>query len=216
LGISNITPTLAVQGSLDVPNPAAPLTLEDALALAEQHRPDLLSLRRQLAKTAADVLVEQRKSYPEISQTIGYTRQFQEKAIGFPDANSWGVAVDVSVPLLDRNQGNIAKARSVQRQANLTLRAQLVELHAEVEQAVKEYQTAYMTVTTDDPTRLKAAEHERDEIRVAYELGGKSLIEVLDAQRMYRDMYRLYITDRSAYWHALHRLNAVLGRQVLQ
>ncbi len=74
----------------------------------------------------------------------------------------------------------------MQRQTSLTLRAQLVDLRAEVEQAVKAYQTAYVTVTTDDPTQLQAATNVRDTIKMAYELGGRPLIEVLDAQRAYR------------------------------
>jgi cobalt-zinc-cadmium efflux system outer membrane protein len=216
LGFADAAPTFAVQGSLEVPTPATPLAVEDAFALAEQHRPDLLSLRQQLAKAEADIFVEQKKVYPEVTPNIGYTRQFQEKAIGFPDVNDWGVGVEMTVPLFDRNQGNIAKAQSVQRQKNLNLRAQLVDLRAEVEQAVKEYQTAYVTVTTDDPAQLKVAENVRDKIRAAYELGGKPLIEVLDAQRAYRDTYRLYVTGRSGYWHTLHRLNAAIGKQVLR
>lgn len=216
LGFADVAPAFAVQGSLDVPTPAAPFTVEDALTLADQYRPNLVSLRRQLAKAAADLLVEEKKVYPEVTPHIGYTRQFQEKAIGFPDVNDWGIGVEMTVPLFNRNQGNIAKAQSVQRQTSLNLRTQLVDLRSEVEQAVKAYQTAYVTVTTDDPAQLKVAENVRDKIRAAYELGGKPLIEVLDAQRAYRETYRLYITGRSTYWHSLHRLNAAIGRQVLQ
>ena len=216
LGFINAAPTFAVQGSLEVSTPAAPFTVEDALALAEQNRPDLLSLRRQLAKAAADLRVEQTKAYPEITPNIGYTRQFQQQAIGFPDVNDWGVGVEMTVPLFDRNQGNITKAQSVQRQTNLNLRAQLVDLRSEIEQAVQAYQTAYVTVTTDDPAQLTTAANVRDKIRMAYELGGRPLIEVLDAERAYRDTYRLYITGRSSYWHALYRLNAAIGRQVLK
>lgn len=216
LGFTEATPALAVQGSLDVPTPATPLSVEDALALAERHRPDLLALRLQLAKAETDLRVEQKKAYPVVIQTLGYTRQFQEKAIGFPDVNAWGVGIDVSVPLFDRNQGNRAKAQSVQRQAHLSLRAKLVDLRAEVEQAVKEYQAAYITVTTDDPARLKVAENVREKIRAAYELGGKSLLEVLDAQRAYRETSQLYLTSRAHYWRSLHRLNAAIGSQVLR
>src|SRR5215813_1339246 len=212
LGFPAAAPTFAVQGSLDVPTPATPLAVEDALALAEQNRPDLISLRRQLAKAATDLRVEQQKAYPEVTPKIGYTRQFQQQAIGFPDVNDWGVGIDMTMPLFDRNQGNIAKAQSVQRQTSLNLRAQLIGLRSEIEQAVKAYQTAYVTVTTDDPAQLKTAENVRDKIRTAYELGGKPLIEVLDAQRAYRDTYRLYITGRSSYWHALYQLNAAIGR----
>ncbi|MCS6924686.1 MAG: TolC family protein [Candidatus Binatia bacterium] len=216
LGLTDAPPTFAVRGSLDVPTPATPLSVENVLALAEQHRPDVLALRLQLAKAETDLRVEQKRAYPQVIQTVGYTRQFQEKAIGFPDVNAWGVGIDVSLPLFDRNQGNRAKAQSVQRQTHLNLRAKLVDLRAEVEQAVKEYQAAYVTVTTDDPARLTVAENVRDKIRAAYALGGKSLLEVLDAQRAYRDTYQLYLTSRAHYWRALHRLNAAIGRQVLR
>ena len=86
----------------------------------------------------------------------------------------------------------------MQRQTNLNLRAQLIDLRSEIEQAVQAYQTAYVTVTTDDPAQLTTAANVRDKIRMAYELGGRPLIEVLDAERAYRDTYRLYITGRSA------------------
>ncbi len=173
LGFANAAPAFAVQGSLDVPTPAVPFTVEDALALANQYRPDLLSVRQQLAKAEVDIVVEQKKVYPEVTPNIGYTRQFQKKAIGFPDVNDWGVGVEMTVPLFDRNQGNITKAQSVQLQTSLNLRAQLVDLRSEIAQAVKAYQTAYVTVTTDDPAQLKTAENVRDKIRAAYELGGK-------------------------------------------
>lgn len=213
LGFTDAAPMFAVQGSLDVPTPAAPLPVEDALALAEQNRPNIISLRRQLTKAEADILVEQRKAFPDVTLAMAWTRQFQP---GVPDASSLTSIVNFSIPLFDRNQGNIAKAQSVQRQASLNLRAQLVDLRSEIEQAVQAYRAAYVTVTADDPEQLKVAENVRDKIKMAYELGGRPLIEVLDAQRAYRDTYRLYITGRSGYWHTLHRLNAAIGKQVLR
>jgi cobalt-zinc-cadmium efflux system outer membrane protein len=213
LGFTDAAPAFAVQGSLDVPIPAAPLTAGEALALAEQNRPDIISLRRQLAKAEADLHLEKTKAFPDITPGLAWTRQFQP---GVPDVSSFSTTVNLSVPLFDRNQGNIAKAQSVRLQATFNLRAQLVSLQAEIAQAVKAYQAAYVTVTTDDPAQLQAATNVRDKIKLAYELGGRPLIEVLDAQRAYRDTYRSYITGRSNYWHTLHGLNAAIGRQVLQ
>ena len=46
-------------------------------------------------------------------------------------------------------------------------------------------------------------------------LGGHTVIEVLDAQRAYRDTYRLYITNRANYWRSLYRLNAAVGKRIL-
>lgn len=186
------------------------------MALAEENRPDLITLRRQVVQAAANVQAEEKRAYPEITPWIGYTRQFQKKAIGFPDADSWGVGIKVTMPLFDRNQGNIAKTKSFWVQSKLNLTAQLVALRAEIDQAVQAYQAAYRILTTDNLGQLEAARNVRDKIRASYKLGGKSLIEVLDAQRTYRETYRLHIASRSGYWHSLYALNAAIGKQVLK
>ncbi|HUL12490.1 MAG TPA: TolC family protein, partial [Methylococcaceae bacterium] len=206
---------VAVRGDLDVMVPATPLAPDAAFSLAEENRPDLIALHRQIAMATAGVEFEERRAYPELKPSFGYTRQFQ-KEMGFPDAESWNVALQMTLPVFDRNQGNIAKAKSARTQAELNLNAQLVTLRAEIDQAVKAYQAARDALTIDDPGQLEAAKNVRDKIRAAYELGGKPLIEVLDAQRAYRETYRLHIASRSGYWHSLHGLNAAIGKQVLR
>jgi cobalt-zinc-cadmium efflux system outer membrane protein len=215
LGTIDNTPS-SLQGSLDVSTPIKPITLAEALQLAEANRPDLVSLQRQLGKADADIKWEISKAYPAVTPTLGYTRQFQQQAIGFPDANSWMVGVNVSVPLFDRNQGNISKAKSVYTQTQLNLQAQKLNIHAEIEQAVNSFKSAHQFLTNDDPGQLDAAKQVRDKINQAYELGGKTLFEVLDAQRVYLETYRVHISGRSNYWHALYQLNAAIGKEVLQ
>lgn len=87
LGISDNT-VINVNGTLDITRPKNPITIEEAFKWAEDNRPDLIALRRQLDKTTANIQLEERKAYPQITPKIGYTRQFQQQAIGYPDANS--------------------------------------------------------------------------------------------------------------------------------
>ena len=214
LGISDST-QISVNGTLDITQPKNPITIEEAFKWAEDNRPDLAALHRQMDKANANIELEERKAYPQITPQIGYTRQFQQQAIGYPDANSWGAGVFVVVPLFDRNQGNIANAKSVQMQTQHTLRAQLVDLRAEIDQAVKTFSSAYQFITHDDPGQLEAATNVRDKINQAYELGGKTLLEVLDAQRAYLETYKVHISGRSSYWHALYQLDAAIGKDLL-
>jgi cobalt-zinc-cadmium efflux system outer membrane protein len=214
LGISDAT-AIRVNGTLDITQPKNPITIEEAFKWAEDNRPDLAALHRQMDKANANIELEERKAYPQITPQIGYTRQFQQQAIGYPDANSWGAGVFVVVPLFDRNQGNIANAKSVQMQTQHTLRAQLVDLRAEIDQAVKTFSSAYQFITHDDPGQLEAATNVRDKINQAYELGGKTLLEVLDAQRAYLETYKVHISGRSSYWHALYQLDAAIGKDLL-
>src|SRR5262249_10631847 len=149
---------------LEVPQARQPLSTEEALAIADDNRPDLVSLRRQIAKSEADIRVELTKACPPVTTTFGYTRQFQTKSIGFPDANSWMVQVTMELPFFNRNQGNRRKSESVLSQTQMNLQAQLVALRAEIEQALADYRVAYTNVTTDDPEQLKQARSVRDRI----------------------------------------------------
>ncbi|MDD5461428.1 MAG: TolC family protein [Methylococcales bacterium] len=215
LGVEGNTP-INVKGTLEVEAPLKPIVLEAAFKLAEENRPDLTALRRQLDKANADIKLQESKAYPIVAPSIGYTRQFQQQAIGFPDASSWMAGINVTVPVFDRNQGNIAKAKSVRSQTQFNLRGQLVDLRAEIDQAVKTFATSYQFLIIDDPGQLEAAKNVRDKTTQAYELGGKTLIEVLDAQRTYLETYRVHISERSSYWHSLNQLNAVIGKEVLR
>ena len=214
LGRRGDAPNFDVAGSLAVPRPTTPLSADDAFALAEQYRPDIISVQRQIAKAEADIRVEMSKAYPTVTPAVALTRQYQ-KTLGIPDASTYDVYLSMSVPLFDRNQGNIKKAHAVLAQNHYLLRGQLNDLRSEIAQAVQDFKVAHTNVTTDDPKALESARKVRDGIENAYKLGGRPLLEVLDAERAYRDTYKLYISSQSAYWHSLHRLNAAIGKQAI-
>jgi cobalt-zinc-cadmium efflux system outer membrane protein len=214
IGRARQTPRFDVAGNLDVVKPAAPLSLSEAIAVAEQNRPDIISLQRQIARARSGVDWERTKARPTVSPSLGYQYQFQDP-LGVADAPSYTAQMNVSVPIFDRNQGNIAKAESALAQSRFNLQAQLVQAEADIEQAVGEFQAAQTNAISIGPQQLAAARSVRDRTVTAYGLGGKTLLEVLDAQRAYRDTHRSYILGQSAYWHALHRLNAAVGQQVL-
>ncbi|MCL2669337.1 MAG: hypothetical protein FWE89_01510, partial [Syntrophaceae bacterium] len=58
---------------------------------------------------------------------------------------------------------------------------------------------------------LRLAMEVRDAMFTAYKAGGRRLIEVLDAERNYREMYSLFITKRADYWRALYIYNSAVG-----
>jgi cobalt-zinc-cadmium efflux system outer membrane protein len=126
----------------------------------------------------------------------------------------WGVGVEVSVPLFDRNQGNRAKAISAAAQSEHDLQAALFDLRAEIEQALQSLSTAQQNAASVAQEELQLAAQVRDAIGNAYAAGGRPLLDVLDAQRNYRETYKTYITSRADYWRALYRYQSALGKQV--
>ncbi|AKU98766.1 Heavy metal RND efflux outer membrane protein, CzcC family [Labilithrix luteola] len=215
LGPAFARPSLEVGGSLELATvPDAP-SLTDAMAAAEASRPDVIAAKRDVERAAADIKMERRNAYPNLAVAVGYTRQFQT-SLGVPDINAWGVGVDTTLPLFNRNQGAIAKAEAAHRQSIAIREAVLLELRADVEQALREYKVAREVVTQDVLGTLSAAGAAREKVLESYRLGGKTLIEVLDAQNAYREAVRLTIEARAGFWKAKHSLNAALGKEVLQ
>lgn len=215
LGRGDADPSFDVAGNLDAPLTAEPLPIEEAFALAQENRPDIQSLRVQVCKAQADAVVEQRKAYPQITPLFGFTRQF-ETPLGSPDADSWVAQVSAPLPLFDRNQGNRAKAQSVAAQNCYNLQAGMVDLRAEIESVVCEFETACENAKSVAQEQLKLAAEVRNSIAKAYDVGGRPLIDVLDAERSYRDTYRLYISSRANYWRSVYKYNSAIGKQVTQ
>jgi cobalt-zinc-cadmium efflux system outer membrane protein len=167
--------------------------------------------RRQVTQADAEWLSQQKQAYPTLALTAGYTLQIQRKAIGFPNAHSYDLALETQLPTCDRNQGNIAKARAAAAAARDRLAAREAQVRAEVERALADYRTAYEIVVRANPDYLAMARRVRDRIDAQYEAGECTLLELIEAQKDFRDTARIGISSRAAYWRSLYRLRTAAG-----
>ena len=201
----DITGELGVTGTVPAPS------YDEVILLAEQSRPDILSDMRDIQRAQAAVRLEERKAYPIVNFQPGLSYQQTKFITGLPSQRFLDFYLSSTLPTTDRNQGGIAKAQSDLRNRFMTLQADLTDLRAEVEQAVETYRVALATITADDPATLKAAKDVRDKTEEAWKAGGLKLLDLLDAQRAYRDRVRASISSQADYWRALNRLNAAIG-----
>jgi cobalt-zinc-cadmium efflux system outer membrane protein len=213
IGRTDADPDFDLRGSLDEPLDATLPPPDEGFALAVRNRPDIESDRRKIAQATADMTAQRRAAYPQVSPTFGYTRQFQRKAIGFPDANDWSVSLTMTLPVFDRNQGNRLKAYSTFAQSQYGLATDLATLRAEVETTGQEFRAAKANAESIGADQLKLATDVRVSVTRAYQAGGQTLLDFLDAQRNFRETTRAYITSRAAYWRAVYRYRAVIGQQ---
>ena len=216
MGRVDFSDEFEVEGTLAVDKPADSLNKDAVLALTESQRPDILLLRQTVDRAAADLKREQSLAYPEVTGMLGFTYQQQRTAIGFPDVPSYDAAITTTLPIFNRNQGNIRKAESALWQANLSLQSRLSELRAEIDQMVNAYEAYREVVTNTDPAQQSAALNVRDRVAKAFEAGDRPLSEVLDTQRAYRETARLLITGRSNYWKALNRINSSVAERLIE
>ncbi|WP_168219020.1 TolC family protein [Limnoglobus roseus] len=209
------TPDFVVRGTLAVRATAPALTPNEAWALAERFRPDLIAAQRGVAAAESSVERERRRGLPQVAVTSGVDFQDQKRITGFRNASLWTVAVNTSLPFTDRNQGRVLGAQASVRMAAATLGALTADARAEVEQAVAEYTEAVNGVTGEDVTSLRTAREVRAETLAAYRAGDKDLVDALDAERAYRDRLRNTLANLADYWQALNHVNAAVGRRVL-
>jgi outer membrane protein TolC len=208
-------PDFVVEGTLAVRAIAPVLTLTQAWALGEQHRPDLIAARRAIDAAQAAISREERRAFPQVAISPGVDYQDQVRITGFRNPWLWTAVVTTTLPLTDRNQGHIMLAQAQLRSSQANLIAALTDARADVEQAVAEYTEAANGITTEDVASLRTAREVLDETVAAYRKGDKTLIDALDAENGYRDRQRANLANLADYWQALNHVNAAVGQRVL-
>ena len=209
------TPDFVVRGTLSVRATAPALSVGQAWALAEQHRPDLVVARRAVVAADAAGERERKRAYPQVAITAGVDYQDQARITGFRNAWLWTAAVTTTLPFTDRNQGKILAAEAAARSARVGLGVATADARAEVEQAVAEYKEALAGVSGEDAASLRMALEVRQATLAAYRKGDKDLVDALDAERAYRDRVRNTLGNLTDYWQALNKLNAAVGVRAL-
>jgi cobalt-zinc-cadmium efflux system outer membrane protein len=212
IGRTATDPDYDVDGTLKVSAMVPPPKLADAVALAEAQRPDLISDQREIDQAEAQVKVERRKAKPQVSLIPGWTYQNQRHINGFPNGSMFDIGVSTTLPLTDRNQGNIRKALAHEEELRHTYLADRADALAEVEAALASYSDAVEHLTLfNSPVTLKAAHELHERMEAALRAGTRQLDAALLAHKAYRDRLTHVVEFQSDYWRNLNRLNMAVG-----
>jgi outer membrane protein, heavy metal efflux system len=214
IGKSAADPDFEVDGVLTVKVVVPTPKLADLIALADRHRPDLKSDQLDIDRKQATIELERRRAKPQVALAPGWMYQNQQYIDGFRNGSMLYVGVSTSLPITDRNQGNIRKAQSQYREAQRTYLGNRADALAEVEATVEEYDDAVLDVTRhNSPATLKAAHDLKKSMDAAYKDGKRGLLDYLNAHQAYRVRLDRIVEFESNYWRKLNKLNAVVGVQ---
>jgi cobalt-zinc-cadmium efflux system outer membrane protein len=95
------------------------------------------------------------------------------------------------------------------------LQAGELELWSEIESILADLLAARDNAAAVAEQELRLAEQVLESISQSYAIGGRTLLDLLDAQRNYRETYRAYTTTRANYWRARIRYQSAVGQQNL-
>lgn len=173
--------------------------VEEALV----RRKEIDLARTAVAEARARLALQQAAARPNVDGLFGYKR-----ATGF-DTVIAGLQVDL--PFLNRNQGNIESAAAEVRVAEANLAATEALVRAEVQTARAEYLLRRNQVREFlNRFRSQAAETSRIAL-AAYRLGGADLLRLLDAERLRIEVEVQNGRSLAEYRQSIVQLESALG-----
>jgi cobalt-zinc-cadmium efflux system outer membrane protein len=184
-------------------------TLDELVAAALQARPDLAALRRQVERAEAEIRLQQALARPNVDLGISHHKQY----VGSFPGQTAGFRLEIPLPLLHRNQGEIERARNEREQAAARVRALEQQIRAEVASAWEQYLTARQLLEAIEREMLAQAGRVRDTIEFSYRRGEASFLDLLEAQRTLSETRQGYNEARVEYARTLYLLDAIVARE---
>jgi cobalt-zinc-cadmium efflux system outer membrane protein len=181
-------------------------------ARAERLRPDLQALRREQARSQAELRLQLAQG--KVDYVIGTEYRRQQGLAGM--GNSLGIFFQTNIPIFNRNQGEIERVRREQQQIEARLRELEASITVEVENAYQQYKTALTLLADIERDMLGQARDVRSITEYSYTRGEATLVEFLDAQRAFNETMQAYNESRAEYARSLYEIDAVVGASTAQ
>jgi cobalt-zinc-cadmium efflux system outer membrane protein len=197
----------ALQATGDLRKESPSIDFESLRRQALDARPDIRALRADQARSAADARLQLANGAIDYTISGEYHRQEGSVTRG----NSYGLFFSAPLPLFSRNQGEIARARVQQQQAQAKVRALEQDVALEAANAYAEYVASRDIVETIETRMLTPATDVRATTEYAYRRGEATFVEFLDAVRAYNDTMQSYNEARAEYARSLYTFDALTG-----
>jgi outer membrane protein, heavy metal efflux system len=164
------------------------------VAQALESRPDALARTRAVRAAEERIHLARANLTPDVS--LGGL--FQHTGVGTggfsqPPDYTIGATVSFNLPFSRRRYpGELETALATRRQADLQLRSVQLRVETEVRQAYERYQASVRQLNVYSGGLLRDADRVLEVRLYAYQRGGATLLEVIDAQRKSAEIYLAY------------------------
>ena len=190
------------------------MALDDYRNAALSTRPDLRAAMQAIdkAKTDHQLAIANGSTDPTFSVWVTHNPSFNNPF----DNDTIGASISIPLRIFDRNQGEKERTRLDIGHAERVKDATQAQVFSDVDSA---YATLVSTIALLRPykaTYLGLATRVRETVSFAYQHGGASLADFLDAQREYRGVEVAYINLVGSYLTAAGQMNLAVGREVIQ
>ncbi len=192
-----------------------PTTEEALVETGLNARPDLLSYRYGLARAHADVNNALAQRYSDVYLLYQpYTLQ-DNTYQGLKSAYSYAFGITVSLPVFNRNQGNVLRSKLNADQSKIELANQERQVVYDVSEAIREYDLSRVSVIEFKKEVIPASREVRDSAFRRWQGGESSALDYLEAQQDYNDVVRQYRDALVRHRRAMLDLNTAVGSRLI-
>ena len=181
----------------------ASLDLPTLIGRAMRQHPTLHRLDKHVEQADRSIEFERQARVPNVMVNGGYFREIGREA--------YVAGLSVPTPLWYQQQGEIAASLGVKRKEEAELIRARNELVRQVNQFYQETQTTAKLIEVLEKGLLKQSEEALRIAKFSFQQGAASLLDVLDAQRVQRQILFDYAQARFELSVALARLERAVG-----
>jgi cobalt-zinc-cadmium efflux system outer membrane protein len=192
-----------------------PVPKEELVKRAVTKRPDLIAYKYALRRAQADLKLAKANGYPD-AYILYQPYTFQNNTyLGVPSAYSWTLGATLTIPLYNRNQGNVTRAKINIAQTELQVASAERVVQNDVLTAVNELEQSLVAVSEFRAEIIPTSRSVRDAAFRRFTGGQTSALEFLTAQQDFNDQVRAYKDAMVRHRQAILDLNTAVGERVL-
>lgn len=205
LGFESVPDDYDVQGALDYQPVRA--DLNSLKSLAALNRPDLRAAQQAVVAADSQLALQKANGKQDVTGTFNYTHT--------AGLNTGAFYFNMPLPIFNRNQGEIARARYAITQAQEQASETAQQVSTDVVQAYENLFTNDQIIQLYQGGYVDQARQSRDISEYAYRKGAASLLDYLDAERTYRANQLAYRQALANYMLALEQMRQAVGTRNL-
>jgi cobalt-zinc-cadmium efflux system outer membrane protein len=205
LGYESVPPEYDVAGTFEYHKVQG--NLEDLQLQALQQRPDLKAATQGVTAATSQWQLAKADGKQDVTVQGNYSHVNAINAASF--------YASIPLPIFNRNQGEIARTKSVITQTQEQEKATNNQVMTDVRDAYENLQTNDLIVHLYLSGYLDRAQKDRDISEYAYQRGAVSLLDFLDAERSYRAIQLAYRQALASWLMAVEQLREAVGTRVL-
>ncbi len=205
LGFESVPDGYDVQGTLDYQPVRA--DLNSLKSLAALNRPDLRAAQQSVTAAESQLALQKANGKQDVTGTFNYTHT--------AGLSTGAFFFNMPLPIFNRNQGEIARARYAITQAQEQASETAQQVSTDVLQAYENLLTNDQIIQLYQGGYVDQARQSRDISEYAYRKGAASLLDYLDAERTYRANQLAYRQALANYMLALEQMRQAVGTRNL-